>query len=117
MSRTVIPDLTEVLKGTEFEDKTENYKKFFDQAKIVTILDLENCPRYAGPRLCGHSTHAFIQHVREYTLNPPEPEPKPKRVYKKKTKSEEVISEPEPEMEPADDILLEEDAHITEEGD
>ena len=121
MSRTVIPDLALVLAGTEFEDKLENYKKFLAQSKIVTIIDLENCPRYAGPNLCGHSTYKFIEHVRQYTLNPPppEPEPKPKKVHKKKEELEpkEVVSEPEPEVETADDILLEEDAHITEEGD
>lgn len=90
MSKTVIPDLDKVLDGTEFEDKKENYKKFFAQAKIVTVLDLENCPRYAGSNLCGHSTYRFIAHVREYTLNPPpepavvEKAPKKKRKYTKK---------------------------------
>lgn len=126
MSKTVIPSLDEVLAGTEFEDKLDNYKKFFAQAKIVTVIDLENCPRYAGPNLCGHSTHAFIQHVRDYTLNPPEkvepePEPAPKKttkrrakVSKKKDESKEVINEPEPEVAEADDVLSEEDAHIDE---
>ena len=79
MSNTVIPDLDKILAGTEYEDKLENYKKFFKQSKIVTVLDLENCPRYAGGNLCGHSTHKFIECVRDYTLNPP-PEPEPEKV-------------------------------------
>lgn len=102
----VIPALDTILKGTKYEDVLSNYEKFFQQAKIVTIRDLENCPRYAGSNLCGHSTHEFIAFVRECTLNPPDPEPEPppkkaapkrKRATAKKKKAE-----PEPELITAD---------------
>lgn len=119
MSKTVIPDLDKVLAGSEFEDKKANYKKFFAQAKIVTVLDLENCPRYAGSNLCGHSTYGFIAYVREYTLNPPpedtkpveEEAPKKKRKYTKK-KVELVIPITDDAEEGVDsDVSIGEDAH------
>ena len=95
----VIPELDDILRGSPYEDVLENYKKFFEQTKIVTIRDLENCPRYAGPNLCGHSTYEFVAFVREATLNPPEPEPEPvaepapKRTRKSSKKK--VVIEPE----------------------
>ena len=111
----VIPELDDILKGSPYENVLENYKKFFEQTKIVTIRDLENCPRYAGPNLCGHSTYEFVAFVRDATLNPPEPEPvvepapKPKT---RKSKPKKVTVEPEPEP-----VVVEEEAVINEEED
>jgi len=119
MSKKVIPSLDKILAGTEFEDKLENYKKFFTQSKIVTVVDLENCPRYAGPKLCGHSTYAFIECVRNYTFNPPpepEPEPEPEIVVeapkeKRKTSYKKEESAPE---DGANLILITDDAESIE---
>lgn len=122
MSNTVIPALDKILAGTEFEDKLENYKKFFKQSKIVTVLDLENSPRYAGGNLCGHSTHKFIACVRDWTLNPPpEPEPAPKKkVVKPKIKkaTKPVVKHDEPtlitnDVKPIEDNTLIEDTQAT----
>ncbi len=97
----VIPELDVILKGSPYEDVLPNYKKFFEQSKIVTVRDLENCPRYAGPHLCGHSTYEFIAFVREATLNPPEPEPEPAPKPKtRKSKAKKVTNKPAPEPEP-----------------
>ena len=108
----VIPELDDILRGSPYEDKLENYKLFFRQSKIVTIQDLENCPRYAGPNLCGHSTYEFIAFVREATLNPPEPEPEPAPKPKIRKSKKKVTVEPEPEPE-----VVEEEAVINEEED
>ena len=108
----VIPELDDILRGSPYEDKLENYKLFFRQSKIVTIQDLENCPRYAGPNLCGYSTYEFIAFVREATLNPPEPEPEPAPKPKIRKSKKKVTVEPEPEPE-----VVEEEAVINEEED
>ena len=109
----VIPELDDILRGSPYEDKLENYKLFFRQSKIVTIQDLENCPRYAGPNLCGYSTYEFVAFVREAALNPPEPEPEPAPKPKtRKSKPKKVTTEPEPEPEP-----VKEEAVINEEED
>ncbi len=114
----VIPELDDILRGSPYEDKLENYKLFFRQSKIVTIQDLENCPRYAGPNLCGHSTYEFIAFVREATLNPPEPEPEPVPKPKtRKSKSKKVTIKPELAPEPFEvkaEINEEEDAQNSE---
>lgn len=91
----VIPELDDILKGSPYEDTLPNYKKFFEQSNIVTIRDLENCPRYAGANLCGHSTYEFVAFVREAALNPPEPEPAPKPKTRKSKKKVVVESKPE----------------------
>ena len=108
----VIPELDNILRGSPYENKLENYKLFFRQSKIVTIQDLENCPRYAGPNLCGHSTYEFVAFVREATLNPPEPEPEPAPKPKIRKSKKKVTVEPEPEPEP-----VKEEAVINEEED
>jgi len=93
----VIPELDVILAGSPYEDALANYKKFFEQSRIVTIQDLENCPRYAGANLCGHSTYEFIAFVRDATINYEEPAPvaAPKKARKSRKKA---VVEPEPEV-------------------
>ena len=95
----VIPELDTILKGSPYEDVLPNYKKFFKQTKIVTILDLENCPRYAGPNLCGHSTYEFVAFVRDATINYKEPKAEPVKAPPKARKKK-VSSKPKPVVKP-----------------
>ena len=91
----VIPDLDVILKGSPYEDVLSNYKKFFEQTKIMTIQDLENCPRYAGTNLCGHSTYEFIAFVRDATVNYEEPKAEPELAPPKpKARKKKVSSKP-----------------------
>ena len=105
-SYMVIPDLDVILKGSPYEDVLPNYKKFFEQTKIVTIQDLENCPRYAGTNLCGHSTYEFVAFVRDATIEfykpvPEEPKAEPKpEPPKPPARKKKVSSKPKPVVEP-----------------
>lgn len=91
----IIPDLDVILKGSEYENALPNYKAFFEQTRIVTVRDLENCPRYAGPNLCGLSTYQFIDYVREATINYEEPKAEPEPAPpKSKARKKRVSSKP-----------------------
>ncbi len=102
----VIPELDVILKGSPYEDMLPNYVKFLEQSRIVTVQDLENCPRYAGPNLCGHSTYEFITFVRDATIEfykpvPEEPKAEPAPAPPKpKARKKKVSSKPKPVVKP-----------------
>jgi hypothetical protein len=93
----VIPELSKVLAGSEYEEHLECINRVVTSMKVVTVNDLENSVRFIGPKLCGMSTNAFISYVVQWCKNPPpEPDPvAPVKAKRKTTKKKVVKSEPE----------------------
>ena len=102
----VIPYVKSFVKVSKYEESAECIQRFLDLSKIVTIRELENCPRYAAPAVCGHSTYELITFIRECTINPPEPEPEPvKKTAYKKPASKKAKAQAQPEKVTSEPVL------------